>query len=240
MIRIPTPWREPAHPSVVRLFEGLVQVYRSMKENQRKIDDLFDSVSSKIGFVVTTTLPVRFEVEDKGKLRACELKGEAIRGTLFAQEFEPFLKEYKGRTLENISPGTYDFYLIWSSALLLKVIPDPQERVAEPIFRAVQTTQAVASVGPEVREPAHWFDPRIPLPVEDVLTISAIDVVYPEFHLAERISASRMAIRRLGTYPNEPPHFVRPEVREPAHFREVVSREGFIEDLKALFQKYGM
>lgn len=239
MNRIPTPWREPAHPSVVRLFEGLVQVYKSMKENQRKIDDLFDSVSSKIGFVVTTTLPVHTEVEDKGKLRVCEFKGEAIQGTLFAQEFAPFLKEFKGRAIEKISPGNYDFYLIWSSALLLKIIPDPQERVAEPIFRAVQTAQPAAFVGPEVREPAHWFDARFALPVEDVLTISAIDVVYPEFRLTERITASRMAIRRLGTYPNEPPHVVRPEVREPAHF-SVASPEGLIAELRALFQKYGM
>lgn len=240
MNRIPTPWREPAHPSVVRLFEGLVQVYRSMKENQRKIDDLFDSASSKIGFVVTTTLPAHIEVEDKGKLRAFEFKGEAVKGTLFAEEFGPFLKEYKGRALQNVLPGAYDFYLIWSNALLLKILHDPHERVAEPIFRGVQTSQPAAFVGPEVREPAHWFDPGVALPVEDVLTISAIDVVYPEFRLAERISASRMAFRRLGTYPNEPPHVVRPEVREPAHFKDTASRESFLEELRAIFQKYGM
>lgn len=250
----PTPWIEPAHPSVVHLYEGLIQVYRSMKESQPEVDAIFDRVSSQIGFVVTTTVPVRAEVQDKGKAKTFELHGEAIKGTLFAQELAPFLEKQKGRAFENVAPGTYQFYLLWSSALQLKIIPYPQERVAEPLYRALQLAETGAAVRPEVQEPAHWFDPRIALPVEDILTISAIDVVYPEFRLAERVSASRTAIRQLGSYSQEPAHYrpevrepvhflqgmVRPEVREPAHFKDVASREGLLEELRAVFQKYGL
>jgi len=253
--RLPTPWIEPAHPSVVRLYEGLVQVYRAMKENQSRIDLLFDRVASQIGFVVTTTLPVRAEVEDKGRIRSFELDGEAVRGTLFASEFAPFLEEHKSRTFQNVAAGTYRFYLVWSNALLLNRKLDPYEWVIGPFYWTMQPERAAGVIRPEVQEPAHWLDPRVALPVEDILTITAIDTVYPELHLAERISASRMAIRRLGSYPQEPAHFVRPEVREPAHFgqafvrpevrepahfRDIATREGFIEELRAIFQKYGM
>ncbi|MGO9975927.1 MAG: hypothetical protein ACLP01_24600 [Solirubrobacteraceae bacterium] len=62
---------------------------------------------------------------------------------------------------------------------------------------------------PEVLEPAHWFDPGVAIGVEDAVVISAIDEVYPELRLAERIAADRLALRQIP-----------PEVKEPAHFRE--------------------
>jgi len=255
----PTPWVEPPHPSVIRLYEDLIQVYRSMKENQRQIDRVFDRVASQIGFVVTTTLPVRAEVESKGTVRSLEPDGEAIRKTLFGTEFTPFLAELKGQVLQDVSPGTYRFYLIWYDALLLKLqwdIYEPAQVLASLIDMIAQPAQlaGAAMVRPEVQEPAHWFDPRIALPVEDILTISAIDAVYPELRLSERISANRMAVRRIASHVMEPAHFVpgvrepahllqalvRPEVHEPAHPPALGSRESLLAELRNVLQKFGM
>ena len=254
-----TPWVEPPHPSVIRLYADLIQVCRSMKETQRDIDRIFDRAASQIGFVVTTTLPVRVEVEEKARVRSLELDGEAVRNTIFGSEFRPFLEEQKSRPFKDVSPGAYRFYLIWYDALLLKLqwdIYEPAQVLASLIDTIAQPAPTLAAaVRPEVREPAHWFDPRIALPVEDVLTISAIDTVYPDLRLAERISANRMAVRRVASYVKEPAHFVRPdvrepahflqslvrpEVREPAHFADLGSREGLLGELRSILQKLGM
>jgi hypothetical protein len=69
---------------------------------------------------------------------------------------------------------------------------------------------ASSLVRPEVREPAHWFDPGVVIAIEDAVVISAIDEVYPELRLAERIAADRLAIRQI-----------RPEVMEPVHYRDI-------------------
>ena len=254
----PTPWVEPPHPSAIHLYQDLIQVYRSMKENQREIDQVFDRVASQIGFVVTTTLPVLMEVESNGSVRSFEPASEAVRNTLFEAEFKPFLEELKGRGFQDVSPGKYRFYLIWLDALLYKLAieaNEPPHAFASLIGAMAQREQvAGAAVRPEVMEPVHWFDPRVPLPVEDVLTISAIDMVYPELRLAERVSANRMAVRAWGSHPQErvhvpayvkePVHYlqalVRPEVQEPAHPPGLGSRENLLAELRAVLQKYGM
>lgn len=43
----------------------------------------------------------------------------------------------------------------------------------------------------ESHEPAHWLDPRIALAAEETVLISAIDAVYPELRLAERVRQYR-------------------------------------------------
>ena len=255
----PTPWVEPPHPSVIRLYEDLIQVYGSIKEVQRDVDRTFDRVASQIGFVVTTTLPVRVDVGEKGSVKTFEMDGEAIRNTIFGTEFRPLLDQLKGRTLANVSPGTYRFYLIWHDGLLLQLqweIYEPAQVLASLIdmFRQSAPSAALAA-RPEVQEPAHWFDPRIALPVEDLVTISAIDTVYSDLRLAERIAANRMAVRRIAAHVKEPAHFVRPdvrepahflqslvrpEVREPAHFSSLGSREGLLAELRTIIQKLGM
>jgi hypothetical protein len=97
-----------------------------------------------------------------------------------------------------------------------------RERYAER-FRARERIQ----VRPEVREPAHWFDPGIAIAVEEAVLISVIDDVYPELRLSDRISSYREIFRRrVRPEVMEPVHIperVRPEVMEPAHFP--ISRE---------------
>jgi hypothetical protein len=86
-----------------------------------------------------------------------------------------------------------------------------------------QTVVQSAVVRPEVKEPPHWFDPGVAIAIEDAVVISAIDEVYPELRLAERIAADRLAIRRI-----------RPEVMEPPHY---LKERDLIGELKAALNK---
>jgi hypothetical protein len=232
------PWVEPAHPSIIRIYEDLVAVYGAMKERQVQVDKAFDEVAAEIGFVVTTTIPVNVKIEQQGSVKSTELD-KALGGTMFEKAFAGMVREFAGGAFGKASPGSYRFYLIWYDALALKLRRDWVEpahvlqTLASAIARPGLTASEIGAVIPECCEPAQWFDPSITLAVEDVLSISAISQVYPELRLAERVSADRMLIRQIRPHVMEPVHFspyvrepahflqsmVRPEVREPAHFR---------------------
>ena len=202
-------WTEPAHPGVIRLYDELIQIYRQMREQQKEIDAAFDRVASQIGYVVTTTLPVRIEIGESGIVKGAQLDGESLRGTLFDKELGPFILRLKDRKFSGVPAGTFRFYLIWYDALRLKLSRDWIEpaHVLQGLLNTFVTQSAeIAAVRPEVREPAHWFDPGVAIAIEDAVVISAINEVYPELRLTERIAADRLAIRRIG-----------PGVREPAH-----------------------
>lgn len=213
-------WTEPAHPGVIRLYDDLIQVYKNMRGQQEKIDAAFDAVAAQIGFVVTTTLPVRLEVAENGTVKDIRFDSEALRGTLFDTKLSGFLKGLTEK-MSGVPAGTYRFYLIWYDALRLKLHRDWLEPVHVvqgllSYLTAGPATEAVSAlVRPEVMEPVHWFDPGVQIAVEDAVVISAIDEVYPELRLAERIAADRLAIRQI-----------RPEVMEPAHFRDLLGLKG--------------
>ncbi len=223
-------WTEPAHPAVIRLYDDLIQVYRVMRERQEQIDAAFDRVASQIGFVVTTTLPVRVEVGEEGSIKKTFFDGDALRGTIFEKELSGFLQELTRKPFTGVPPGAYRFYLIWYDALKLKLRRDWLEpvHVLQGVLGAVASQRGVAEsalVRPEVREPAHWFDPGVAIAIEDAVVISAIDEVYPELRLAERIAADRLAIRQIG-----------PEVKEPAHFFGARERD-VLGEVRALLGK---
>jgi hypothetical protein len=228
-------WTEPAHPAVIRLYDDLIQVYRAMRERQREIDAAFDRVAAQIGFVVTTTLPVRMQIAEQGAAREAHLDGDALRGTIFEKELSGFLKQLMERPFTGVPAGSYRFYLIWYGALKLKLRRDWLEPVhvlqgllgslISPATTAASTTSLVR---PEVKEPPHWFDPGVIIAMEDAVVISAIDEVYPELRLAERISADRLTIRRI-----------RPEVMEPPHFRDLLGlkERDILSEVRAIIGK---
>ncbi len=84
-------------------------------------------------------------------------------------------------------------------------------------------------------EPVHWFDPGYVIAAEEAILIHAIDEVYPELRLADRVTTSRQAARG----------FVPPEVHEPAHFRQIEraleSEKGsdIAKEIQAVLKKYG-
>lgn len=207
-------WMEPAHPGIIKQYEDLLAIYRVIKEKyQKNIDSAFDSVSRKIGFVVTTTIPIVVEINEKGKVTNLQIGGDNLRGTLFESELQNALSNIKETTIK-ASPGKYCLYAIWFDALKLKLKTDWMEpaHFKKPTLTLPALTTAIhgtsVPVKPEVMEPAHWFDPQVVLQPIDSVIIAVIDEVYPELNLASRISAIREKIR-----------VVRPEVMEPAHFR---------------------
>ena len=227
-------WTEPAHPGVIRLYDGLIQVYKVMHERQEAIDAAFDRVAAQIGFVVTTTLPVRVEVAEDGAVKKSAFDSEALRGTIFEKELSGFLQELTRKPFTGVPAGTYRFYLIWYDALKLKLRRDWLEpvHVIQGLLGSVVAQRGTVAPGalvrPEVREPAHWFDPGIAIAIEDAVVISAIDEVYPELRLAERIAADRLALYRI-----------RPEVMEPAHYRQLLgaAERDVLAEVRALVSK---
>jgi len=203
-----------------------------MRERQKDIDAAFDLVASQIGFIVTTTLPVRVEVAEEGNIKKSSFDSEALRGTIFEKALSGFLQELTSKSFGNVPAGTYRFYLIWYDALKLKLNHDWLEpaHVIQGLLGSLVAQQgaALSASRPEVREPAHWFDPGVAIAVEDAVVISAIDEVYPELRLAERIAADRLAIRQI-----------RPDVMEPAHYRGALgaSERDVLGEIRALLGK---
>jgi len=220
---------ELTQPAAMRLYTNLLQVYRIMRERQKEIDAAFDRVAAQIGFVVTTTLPVRVEVAEDGAIRKSSFDRDALRGTIFEKELSGFLQHLTQKPFGGVPAGSYRFYLIWYEALNLKLRFDWCEsaHVIESLLGSLLTQQGGIStaslVRPEVREPSHWFDPGIAIAIEDVLVILAIDEVFPELRLAERIQAGRLAILRFGWGGRLPWY---PSEQAPVSFSEqLVSRE---------------
>lgn len=241
-------WVEPAHPAIVEHFNDLVGIYTRVREQfQKPIDAAFDRISRQIGFVVTTTIPVVLEFGTNGALASINVGAEHLKGTLFEKELLPALNA-KSKTSDvwKISPGKYNLYLIWYDALKLKLHTDWMEpahfrRVGGVVeseltgLAAARTQEALARVRWDVREPAHWFDPGIAIGLEEAVLIEAIDQVYSDLHLAERVAFYRQTAVRP----------VRPEVQEPAHFRRIeeLLQAGkgaeFGTELAALLRRYG-
>ena len=84
-------------------------------------------------------------------------------------------------------------------------------------------------------EPVHWFDPGYVIAAEEAVLINAIDEVFPELRLADRVTVSRQMARGI----------VPPEVHEPAHFRQLEraldSEKGaeIAKEIGAILKKYG-
>jgi hypothetical protein len=224
---------EPAHVSIIRHYEDLVAILKVFREKaQGVIDQAFDRVSSQIGFVVATTIPMTAEVTEEGKIKELKLRGEHLQGTLFEKELLPALKKADlMNTKFSAHKGCYDFYLIWFDALKLKLSsaafrppPEPAHfRLAAELARFrpppepahCHVPEDFSRFGQEAAssflgrfrpppEPAHWFDPGRLLTEAEQVLIVALDDVYPELRLVERISASRLEQVALNPQPLPP------------------------------------
>jgi hypothetical protein len=201
-------WREPAHPGVIELHDDLVAILTLIRDKyQAAIDKAFDAVSRQIGFVVTTTLPVVVEVGGGGKISGAKMGAENLRGTIFEKGFEDVLAPLTGQQIPSVAPGAYKLHLIWLAALKLR-LPcewcEPAHLVAAAQIRP-ESSSALFDYGPI--EPAQWFKPGLMVSVEDAVLIQALDEVYPQLKLVERIGQIRAAVRtRVGPHIHEPAH----------------------------------
>ena len=219
-------WVEPAHPAIFEHYEDILTIYRYIHEQfQGAIDQQFDRIARQIGYVVASTVPVILEFSEGGQLKDVEIGADHLRGTLFEGVIE-VLKP--GETLK-VHSGKFNVYLIWYIALKLRLRKDWVEPAHfRPGFELpqAQTTMEASEIKWDVREPAHWFDPGIRMVLEDAIQIAALDEVYPELHLAERVAFNRYMAYRI----------VKPEVMEPAHFFRRPELDEIIQRLRS-FQR---
>ena len=238
---------EQAPPMLVSLHDNLVAIYRFIRENyQAKIDESFDEVSRQIGFVVATAIPVDIEVGDNLKLKTVTVGAENLKGTLF--EKITSVLTAKGALPAKVAAGKYRIYLLWYPALKLKLRTDFMEPAhftawkepAHPsagLLRSLQSEISTRYVGrvPFHGEPVHWFDPGYAIAAEEAVLIHAIDEVYQELRLAERVTTARQAARVP----------VRPEIPEPAHYRQLEQAlesekgQNIAAEIKAILRRYG-
>ena len=242
---IPLWWHEPAHPGVIRQLSDVVSVYRAIREKvQPQIDKAFDEASRQIGFVVATTLPVAVTVDDKGKVTAVTIGGQ-FKGTLFERELAKAFTPLIGQKLAGVSPGTYQLYAIWQAALSL-VLQHYWLEPAQPgtVLGTGDLQVQAFKRPPGVHEPAHFLDAAIQLTAEDTIVIAAIDQVYPELRLAERIAHARTATRSVRVLPivEERVQFreVSAYVKEPPHSRasSLLQNDSFMAGLRDLIEKF--
>jgi hypothetical protein len=190
---------------------------------------------------------------------------------VFEREFAPVFKEMLGKQVGKVKAGDYGLQLLWFEALKLKLKTDFMEPAhfhwMEPAhlpslgIRPEIIEQMTMRVPPEVQEPAHWFDAGIALGKEEEVLIAAIDEVYPELKLTDRIAAGRQDTRFRVPGIREPAHFrqlleeivqtrsaasLSPGIREPAHFRQladILEKEETIQllrELVSVLKKVGM
>ncbi len=257
-------WVEPAHPVLVRRFEELISIYRFLKDAiQEKVDTVFDSVSQQIGFVVTTTLPVSLDIADGGKITRLELGAKDLQGTIFEKAFAPIFKELTGKNAGKVAAGNYPLYLLWHEALKFKLKADwlePAHFIRDRLRQEAAIEAIPGQFNPGVREPAHWFDAGIALARDEEILISAIDEVYTDLKLADRIAMARRESLKFVPGIREPAHFrdivheiidlradraaaLSPGIREPAHFRKLLERDDFVRvitELADMVKKYGV
>lgn len=240
---IPLWWHEPAHPGVIQQLSDVVSIYRAIREKvQPQIDQAFDEASRQIGFVVATTLPVAITVDDKGKVTAATIGGQ-FKGTLFERELAKAFTPLIGQNVAGVSPGSYQLYAIWQAALSL-VLQHYWLEPAQPgtVLGTGELQLQAFRRPPGTQEPAHFLDATIQLTAEDTIVIAAIDKVYPELRLAERIAAARTATRPVSPHVQErvQPLAVSAYVKEPPHSRasSLLQNDSFVAALRDLIEKF--
>jgi len=242
--RNPLWWHEPAHPGVIQQLSDIVSLYRAIREKvQPQIDKAFDEASRQIGFVVATTLPVAITVDKKGNVTAVTIGGQ-FKGTLFERELAKALTRLVGQNVAGVSAGTYNLYAIWQAALSL-VLQHYWLEPAQPgtVLGTGELQLQAFKRAPGTQEPAHFLDAAIQLTAEDTIVIAAIDQVYPELRLAERIAHARTATRPF--YPPQeriqnPPYQAFAYVKEPPHSpaSSLLQNDSFVAALRDLIEKF--
>jgi hypothetical protein len=206
MVKKPGGGGDPPHEAV-RLHRDLINLMKHIREKyQENIDQAFDRVSRQIGFVVATTMPVILEVVKGGKVKRLAVGAKYLENTLFDKEIMGAIHPLMDDPIPIDGPGVYNLYVIWFEALKFKLKSDWMEpahvlagRLRE---RLPVQVAAAAAYKPEVQEPAHWFDPGSLISLEERVLIDAIDEVYPELRLVERLDFYRRGMRRFDPTPD--------------------------------------
>jgi hypothetical protein len=207
--------QEPAHPMQLKLQEDLLSIYRQIREKfQNEIDKAFDRTASQIGYVINTAIPVTLKIEKSNAVIIIPDEFQ-FKDTILEQEMKGLMDGMRKMKWGNeISAGEFKMYLFWYEALKLRLRTEWMEPVHyrnifqdEALrYRELQQVKERTAVLPE---PAHFFNPLIPISDEELILVNVIDQVYPELQLIEKISKTRLYSRKL----------INPEVMEPVHIK---------------------
>jgi hypothetical protein len=174
-------WQEPAHPLLSRKYD-LEKLYRLIQSNQQKIDEAFDSVSKKIGFVATTTVPISIDVDDKGKIKIA-MAAENMKGTIYEEALSKAVAPIL-RDSAPMNPGSFEMLLFWEPALKYTL------RAAVDELKLTK----VPGEPQQPNEPAHYVRLRKDIldmfdsePVMGSVLIDVIDKVYTDLKFGESI-----------------------------------------------------
>ena len=190
---------EPAPPMVVKFREELIAIYAVIREKfQSGIDKAFDSISKQIGFVVTTRIPLVLNVGEKGKVADVTIGAEYLKSTIFDKEITPLFKEsfsipFKSDPMP--AAGKFFIYAIWYEALRLRIHTEWVEpaHISKPGLESFASKFMRQEPMEQYRrpwdviEPAHFMEPGPAISMEEALILSAIDKVYPELLLVQRM-----------------------------------------------------
>lgn len=234
-----------AQYSAIKTYDYLRNLYAFFRNRQDGIDKTFDNVSKSIGLVITTTLPIQVEIS-KGKINSISIGTGQLTNTLFEQKFNDFLQSFKTLTDERLSTipdGSYNLYLIWLDALNLRLRSDFMDpgsssgstpttfRPVPPVVR--EPVHNNWGVG--IREPVHWIDPGS-IDLNEAIQISAIDDIYPELKLADRIILTQQI--NSVTF-NAKPNRLSTTLR---HIEDTITPERlpqFLDEMSSLLRRYG-
>jgi len=206
---------EPVHPMQLKLQEDLLSIYRQIREKfQIEIDKAFDRTASQIGYVINTAIPVTLKIEKN--TTAISIPDEfQLKNTILEHEMKGLLENMRKMNWgKDLSAGEFKIYLFWYEALRLRLRTEWMEpahyrnifQIEVLKYRELQQFKVRTPVLPE---PAHFFNPLIPISDEELILVNVIDQVFPELQLVEKISKARLYSRK----------FINPEVMEPVHIK---------------------
>jgi len=198
-------WMEPAQ--FIQEIDDLASLYAEIRDTyQTKIDEAFDQVSRKIGFVVLTSLPVTFSVDENGGICGIEMSAKNMKGTIFEAVKDVLAPMSKVRKLESkstkkaIAKGDYQVLIIWKAGLkaILASLPILRGEPAHPPYSydAEAARYAMLRAHQEPAHPPYYFDPMATQESEYWRsTIAVIDRMYPELNLGAQIAAAKCGSR---------------------------------------------
>ncbi|MCU0284864.1 MAG: hypothetical protein MUF15_00570 [Acidobacteria bacterium] len=222
---------EPSQYRSVKNYDNLRELYTFFRDKyQDEIDRTFDKISKEIGFVITTTLLIQVGISKDGNITSLSISSEQLKDTIFEREFNVLFKSVKSTGLSKIPEGNYNLYLIWHSALKVKLCTEWMEPAHVPTPGT--PNDYITPVNCHIMEPAHWFDSRVSIGQEDAIHISLIDEIHPELRLIDRIISSRESSRRVYPEVMEPAHRGLGESIRPDRFSQ------FIDEITSLLNRY--
>jgi hypothetical protein len=238
-------WMEPAQ--YIKEVDDLASLYQEIRDTyQDKIDEAFDTVSRKIGFVVLTSLPVTITVDENGGISAIEMSAQNMKGTLFETVKDVLKPMIKAKKIESkgskkaICKGDYQILIIWKAGLkaMWATLPILRHEPAHPPYYYDAEAARMMRVHQEPAHPPYYYDaeaarmmrvhqePAHPPYYYDAEAARMMRVHQEPAHPPYYYDAEAARMMRVHQEPAHPPYYYDPEaaryamrrvLQEPAH-----------------------